>query len=281
MKKKPGVLYLLKSTLFVLCIFIALIACATVPVTGRKQLLLVSQQEEMVLGSRVYTQILHKEKISHDPYYVEPVRRVGTRIATVAGRPDYKWAFNVIDNDEEPNAFCLPGGKVFVYTGMFKYTRDDNGLATIIGHEVGHAIARHGAERMTADLLARLGATGLSIALRNASPVAVRGFEQAYGLGANLGFLLPFSRKQEYEADHIGLVLMAKAGYDPRGALIVWKRMMSSGKESPPAFLSTHPSDIARLRQIQLLMPEALRYYYSSPYRYSPSTYRRPQYYGK
>jgi len=219
-----------------------------------------------MMGARVYREIIRKEKLSRDPEYVNAVRRVGMRIASVSGRPDYRWEFLVIDNDKEANAFCLPGGKVFIYTGMFPYTKDDNGLATVISHEIGHAIARHGAERMTMDLLARLGAVGLSVALRNASPVAIRSFEQAYGLGATIGLILPFSRQQELEADHIGLILMAKAGYDPRGALLLWQRLMQSDKSHPPVFLSTHPSDEERIKRIKLLLPIALPYYYSSQY---------------
>ncbi|HEC31539.1 MAG TPA: M48 family peptidase, partial [Deltaproteobacteria bacterium] len=220
----------------------------------------------LMMGARVYREIIRKEKLSRDPKYVNAVRRVGMKIASVSGRPDYRWEFLVIDNDKEANAFCLPGGKVFIYTGMFPYTKDDNGLATVISHEIGHAIARHGAERMTMDLLARVGAVGLSVALRNASPVAIRSFEQAYGLGATIGLILPFSRQQELEADHIGLILMAKAGYDPRGALLLWQRLMQSDKSHPPVFLSTHPSDEERIKRIKLLLPIALRYYYSSQY---------------
>lgn len=256
------------ANLLILSLFLITVitACTTVPITGRHQLLLISEQEELMMGARVYREIIRKEKLSRDPKYVNAVRRVGMRIASVSGRPDYRWEFLVIDNDKEANAFCLPGGKVFIYTGMFPYTKDDNGLATVISHEIGHAIARHGAERMTMDLLARLGAVGLSVALRNASPVAIRSFEQAYGLGATIGLILPFSRQQELEADHIGLILMAKAGYDPRGALLLWQRLMQSDKSHPPVFLSTHPSDEERIKRIKLLLPIALRYYYSSQY---------------
>ena len=256
------------ANLLILSLFLITVitACTTVPITGRHQLLLISEQEELMMGARVYREIIRKEKLSRDPKYVNAVRRVGMKIASVSGRPDYRWEFLVIDNDKEANAFCLPGGKVFIYTGMFPYTKDDNGLATVISHEIGHAIARHGAERMTMDLLARLGAVGLSVALRNASPVAIRSFEQAYGLGATIGLILPFSRQQELEADHIGLILMAKAGYDPRGALLLWQRLMQSDKSHPPVFLSTHPSDEERIKRIKLLLPIALRYYYSSQY---------------
>ncbi|RLA96233.1 MAG: M48 family peptidase [Deltaproteobacteria bacterium] len=256
------------ANLLILSLFLITVitACTTVPITGRHQLLLISEQEELMMGARVYREIIRKEKLSRDPKYVNAVRRVGMKIASVSGRPDYRWEFLVIDNDKEANAFCLPGGKVFIYTGMFPYTKDDNGLATVISHEIGHAIARHGAERMTMDLLARVGAVGLSVALRNASPVAIRSFEQAYGLGATIGLILPFSRQQELEADHIGLILMAKAGYDPRGALLLWQRLMQSDKSHPPVFLSTHPSDEERIKRIKLLLPIALRYYYSSQY---------------
>ena len=264
----------IKLSILIFLIFYILTGCTTVPITGRHQLLLVSEEEELMMSARVYREIFRKEKMSRDPEYVNAVRRVGMGIATVSGRPDYRWEFWVIDRDEA-NAFCLPGGKVFVYTGMFRYTQNDNGLATVISHEVGHAVARHGAERMTVDLLARLGAVGLSLALRNASPVAIRSFEQAYGLGATIGILLPFSRQQELEADHIGLILMAKAGYDPRGALLFWQRLMKLDQPHPPVFLSTHPSDAERIKRIRLLLPIALRYYYSSHYgrRYRDGTY--------
>jgi predicted Zn-dependent protease len=185
------------------------------------------------------------------------VRRVGQRIAEAAQRPDYQWEFRVIEKDVA-NAFALPGGKVAVYTGILKYTQTDAGLAVVMGHEVAHALARHGGERMSQSMLEQAGLAAVQIGLQTSDPVIMQGVALAYGLGVQL----PFSRGQESEADHIGLVLMAKAGYDPREAVPFWERM-SGGEQGqePPQFLSTHPSGTTRIKQLQEWMPEALQYY--------------------
>ena len=248
----------------VLALFLSffLNACSQAPITGRSQLLLVSTEQERALGLRAYEQILHKEKLCHDPVLNEMMQKVGWRIANAAQRPDFGWEFKLIENDSVANAFCLPGGKVFLYTGILKYTQDEMGMATVIGHEVAHALARHGAERMSLSLLAQLGETAMRAAVKNQSANAIHAFNCAYGLAANLGVMLPYSRTQEFEADHIGLILIAKAGYDPRGALEFWDRL-SSGKSSPSpsAFLSTHPTDQNRIARIREMLPKALTYY--------------------
>jgi metalloendopeptidase OMA1, mitochondrial len=233
-----------------------LFACQTAPITGRQQLLLSSEAEETRLGLAAYEQILKEEKLSQDPRINAMVRRVGRRIAAVAERPDYQWEFRVIDKDVA-NAFALPGGKVAVYTGILKYTQTETGLAVVMGHEVAHALARHGGERMSQTQLAQLGLTAAQMVLTN-DPVIMQGIALAYGVGVQL----PFSRSHESEADHIGLVLMAKAGYDPREAIPFWERM-AGGKEGqePPEFLSTHPSGTTRIKQLEQWMPEALQYY--------------------
>jgi predicted Zn-dependent protease len=247
-----------------------LLGCATAPYTGREQLILIPESQTTALGVQSYREILNTSKLSHNQANVEMVNRVGRRIAAVANKEfpdvtkDYKWEFNVIE-DPQPNAFALPGGKVAVYTGILKYTQNEAGLATVMGHEIGHVLARHGAERMSQQLLAQLGAAGLSVALQNQSPETIQAVNAAFGAGTTVGVLLPFSRLEESEADHIGLILMAKAGFDPREAVLFWERMAqaSGGKGKPPAFLSTHPADEQRIAQIKRWIPEAMNYYKS------------------
>jgi len=236
--------------------------CATAPVTGRSQLLLVPEQQEMALGLEAYQQILAQERISQDPEINAMVKRVGSRIAAVSGHSDYNWEFTAIQDDKTANAFALPGGKVAVYTGLLPYTKTEAGLAFVMAHEVGHAIARHGGERMSQQLLLQLGQQGLNAAIADRSPTAIQALNLGYGIAGTVGVVLPFSRRQEYEADQIGLVLMAKAGYDPREATGFFQRMMSaSDKPSPPEFLSTHPADQARIEAIKKMIPEAMQYY--------------------
>ncbi|MBM3223327.1 MAG: M48 family metallopeptidase [Candidatus Tectomicrobia bacterium] len=232
-------------------------ACQTVPVTGRQQLILLSESEESQMGLSAYQQVLREERLSHDPRYNELVQRVGQRIAAVANRPDYAWEFRVIDKNIA-NAFALPGGKVAVYTGLFPYTRTEAGLAAVLAHEVAHALARHGGERVSQNMLAQIGMSALQIGLRNGDPLVLQGIALAYGLGVEL----PFNRSQESEADHIGLILMAQAGYDPHEAIGLWQRM-EAGKRGagPPEFLSTHPSGATRIQQLRQWLPEALQYY--------------------
>ena len=254
------------SRLAVALLLCFLAGCATAPVTGRQQLILIPSSQEIALGLKSYREILSQSKLCEDKKIVGMVNRVGWDIARVTSRDypiakDYEWEFNVIEDEKTPNAFALPGGKIAVYTGILKYTENEAGLATVIGHEIGHALARHGAERMSQYLLAQLGAVALNVALQDQSPETVAAMNMGYGVGTTVGVLLPFSRLEESEADHIGLILMAKAGYDPREAATFWERMAKAGGKKPLAFLSTHPADEKRITQIKQWMPEALAVY--------------------
>src|SRR5438132_1912913 len=238
-------------------------ACETVPYTGRSQLQLISAEQEVQMGAQAYTQTLAKEKLSSDPVATEMVKRVGSRIAAVSGRSDYQWEYRLIQNDKTVNAFALPGGKVAVYTGMLPVTRDESGLAAVLGHEIGHVVARHGGERVSQQLLVNVGVESTTAALAIGNPATVQAVGSLLGAGAAVGVLLPWSRQQESEADHLGLILMAKAGYDPHAARDLWVRMGQQKGASQPEFLSTHPSDPTRVRQIEGWLPEALQYYKS------------------
>ncbi len=229
--------------------------CATTPYTNRRQLMIVSEEQEDQMGAQAYQETLQKAKLSTDAETVAMVRRVGARIAKAADKPSFKWEFNVIDDPKMVNAFCLPGGRVAVYTGILALTQDETGLAVVMGHEVAHALARHGAERISDDTVAQ---QALGVVVQGRSEVTQMIVGQAYGIGV----ALPFGRKQESEADHIGLILMAKAGYDPRAAIPFWQRMAAkSGGSSVPLFLSSHPSDQQRVERIRQQLPEALKYF--------------------
>lgn len=249
----------------VICVlFVMLTACATAPYTQRSQLILISSAQEARLGARAFRQVLEKEPVSQDPVHRDLVTRVGSRIARAVNRPEFRWEFVVIDKPKTANAFALPGGKVAVYTGIFPTARTEAGLAAVIAHEVGHVLARHGAERLSQGLLARIGATALQVGMAGKDPGVIRGVMTAYGLGAQVGVLLPYGRLQEREADRIGLILMARAGYDPRAAIDLWKRMAQSDKRRPPEFLSTHPSPGNRAADLRRWLPEALAAYQRS-----------------
>jgi len=243
--------------------------CATAPYTGRKQVLMVSQEKELSLGYQAFKDIKRESKPSKDQALQARVRRVGESIAQAADRPDYRWEFIVFEDDDNANAFCLPGGKVGIYTGLFKYIKNDADLATVISHEAAHALARHAGERLSQGTLAQLGGTALGIGLGafGVSPTAGRVAMQGYGLGTKLGVLLPYSRVQESEADRIGLILMAKAGYEPEKALEFWERFATGKKDKVqvPQFLSSHPSDATRIQNMRAHLPEARRYYVGQP----------------
>ncbi|TLY15899.1 MAG: M48 family metallopeptidase [Nitrospirae bacterium] len=254
----------------------SLLACSTNPYTDRPQLLLISESQEMQLGAQAYEQVLRdpKVKISQDPREVEPVKRVAKRVIEAAKQSKYAemakqfhWEVIVIKDDKTMNAFALPGGKIAVYTGIFPIAKNEAGLAAILGHEVTHALARHGAERMSQGLLTQFGleAANIALASQGASPIVMQTAMTALGLGANVGVLLPFSRAHESEADYIGLLLAAQAGYDPREAIRVWERMEQVSKGQPPEFLSTHPSHGTRIKQLEGWMKEALSYYKPQP----------------
>jgi metalloendopeptidase OMA1, mitochondrial len=233
---------------------VAIAACAQAPVTGRNQLILLPESQDADMGLQAYQQIKQEEKISSDAALNQRVQTVGRRIAAVSGHPEWDWQFTLFDNPE-PNAFALPGGKVGVYTGLFKVAQNDAQLAAVMGHEVAHAIARHGAERMSQGMLAQLG--GVALGAATGSQAAVDLYSQA----ATLGVILPYSRGQESEADHIGLMYTAEAGYDPREAVKLWQNFEALSGERPPEFLSTHPAEGTRIERLQELMPEALEVY--------------------
>jgi predicted Zn-dependent protease len=250
----------------------SLFGCSTVPITGRKQLSLIPQSQLNILGASSYQDLLENSELSTDAAQRRVIRQVGRDIAESAeqfmrehGMKDdlkyYQWEFELIEDDEVFNAFCLPGGKIAVYTGIIPVTGDENGLAVVLGHEVAHAIVNHGGERMSQLLVAQLGGMALAEALEKEPERTQELLLAAYGIGAQVGVLLPYSRKHESEADHIGLILMAMAGYDPHSAIGFWQRMDAAAGSGPPEFLSTHPSPDTRIRDIRDMLPEALEYY--------------------
>jgi predicted Zn-dependent protease len=246
-----------------LVVTVLVASCARTPYTNRSQLILVSADEESKLGAQAYREVLSKERVVRDASLTGPVLDVGQRLARAANRPEFKWEFSVLDDRKQANAFALPGGKVAVYTGIVPVAQTSNGLAVVLGHEIAHVLARHGAERMSQGLVAEAGGSLLGAFFGGGA--TAQAVMAAYGLGAQYGVLLPYGRTQESEADHIGLLLMARAGYDPREALAFWKRMERvSGGGQPPEFLSTHPSHGTREAQINAWLPEALRYYDAS-----------------
>lgn len=250
----------------------ALIACATVPVTERRQLNLVSEGSLATASQQQYQEFLSTHEVVANTPESEMVKRVGQRIQqavqqfmTSRNQADdlagYQWEFNLI-NSPEMNAWAMPGGKVAVYSGILPVTQDEAGLGAVMGHEIAHIIAKHGSERMSQQLMAQMGGQALSVALANRPEATKSLLMNVFGVGATVGVMLPYSRLQEREADQLGLVFMAMAGYDPHAAVGVWQRMAEQqGGKGIPEFLSTHPADQSRIRQIQKEIPEAMRYY--------------------
>jgi metalloendopeptidase OMA1, mitochondrial len=238
--------------------------CGTVPVTGRRQLNFISAGQELQLGLSSFEQMKQGMTINRDPQINAMVQRVGQRIAAVASPdlPEAQWEF-VVFEDEQMNAFCLPGGKVGIFTGILKVTQDEAGLATVVGHEVAHAAARHGAERMSQHLLMQTGSQVVAAGLSGADPRMQMAATVAFGLGAQLGVALPHSRRQEAEADEIGLIYMARAGYNPQAAVDFWTRFAAAtgADGGVPWFLRTHPLSQDRIEHLQRLMPQALEEY--------------------
>ena len=252
---------------------VALVGCETNPYTGRKQLLMTSIGQEVQMGAQAFDQVKNDPKMrpSQDPREVEPVRRIAARIVEAAKRSKYaqmaqqfQWEVTVIKDDKTANAFALPGGKMAVYTGIFPMAKTEAGLAAVMGHEVVHALARHGAERMSQGQLTNtvLQVAGAAIGLSGGNPMLGQATMAALGAGAQVGVLLPFSRKHESEADYVGILLAADAGYDPRESVALWERMgQASGGGGQSEFLSTHPSHDTRIDQLKEWMPEAMAIY--------------------
>lgn len=246
-------------------------ACATVPLTGRKQLSLIPDSQMNAMSFQQYEQVLAESTLSKDAAATAMIKRVGADIQGAVERyfqqtgqshllDGYQWAFNLIQSDQV-NAWCMPGGKVAFYTGILPVCRDDTGVAVVMGHEVAHAIARHGSERMSQEMAVQMGGLALSEAVKSQPEQTRSLYMTAFAVGAQYGALLPYSRTHESEADHLGLIFMAMAGYDPREAPRFWERMSAGGGGAPPEFMSTHPSDATRIRQLNDWMPEALGYY--------------------
>jgi len=244
--------------------------CGSVPVTGRKQLSLVSNDEVLSLSLQQYGEFIKSAPISTDKANTALVQKVGRNIAAAVETylrnngyanelSSYSWEFNLVKS-ADVNAFCMPGGKIVVYEGILPYTQNETGLAVVLGHEVAHAVAKHANERMSNQMATQYGTAALGTALGGTSAVTQKVAATALGLGTQYGILLPYSRKQELEADQLGLIFMAMAGYDPSMASAFWQRMSQQGG-STPEFMSTHPSDATRIKQIEKDLPEALKYY--------------------
>lgn len=254
-----------------------LTACARVPVTRRSQFKLLPESRMLSMSKQQYGQFLRQERQEGDVLSpaesadARMVQRVGAKIARSVERylrdhgfkerlEEFSWEFKLIA-DDQINAWAMPGGRTVIYTGILPITQDETGLAVVMGHEVAHAVARHGNERMSQQLAAQLGGVALAVAVRNKPRLTQSLYMAAYGVGSQVGVLLPFSRLHESEADQMGLIFMAMAGYDPREAPKFWNRMAEEGGKKPPIFLSTHPSDAQRVERLQQYMPKALQYY--------------------
>jgi predicted Zn-dependent protease len=242
--------------------------CRSAPVTGRRQMLLLPEAQELSMGLTSYQDVVAKEPASQNAQYVAMVERVGERIAAVADKPDYAWEFRVIASDVQ-NAFCLPGGKVAIYEGIMPICENEAGLAVVMSHEVAHALARHGGERMSQSLAVDGVKQAVSYATQTQDETRREILLKAYGVASEYGVILPYSRKHESEADHIGLMLMAQAGYDPSEAPRFWQRFATAQQgQKPMEFLSTHPSDARRASDLEALLPEAMKLYVTAPRRH-------------
>ncbi|MFZ9661122.1 MAG: M48 family metallopeptidase [Chitinophagaceae bacterium] len=262
-------------TIAFLMLFVILLSCQKNSITGRKQLLLVPETELQQMSDTQYRSFLIKNKVVAGKVNrdAEMVNRVGKKISEAITQyysskgmasklNGYKWEFNLVD-DKTVNAWCMPGGKVVVYTGLLSVTQNEKALAVVMGHEIAHAIAQHGNERMSQGLLQQFGGVALSVAVSNKPSATQDLFLNAYGMASSVGVILPYSRKQELEADRYGLQFSAMAGYDPREAVPFWERMskMADGQQKPPEFLSTHPSDQSRIEKVKEYVTEAIKYY--------------------
>ncbi|MFC5978853.1 M48 family metallopeptidase [Flavobacterium salmonis] len=258
----------MKKKLFILAALFIVFSCATNPITGKKDLNFVSNSELFPSSFQQYNTFLKENKVITGTADAQKVSAVGARIKAAAEKyltylgqtqylKDYQWEYKLVEN-KEVNAWCLPGGKIVVYSGILPITQNESGLATVMGHEVSHALANHGAQRMSAAQLQQLGAVGVAVATGNQSAENQEMWQKYYGLGSEVGVMLPFSRSNESEADKIGLTLMAIAGYNPDDSIAFWTRMSAkSGGSGTPEFLSTHPSDATRIANLKSLIPQA------------------------
>jgi predicted Zn-dependent protease len=262
---------LIRSLLILLAVVFLFAACATVPLTGRRQLSLIPDSQMNAMSFQQYDQVLAESVLSTNAKDTAMIKTVGARIEKAVEEymeqnglsshlEGYAWEFNLIESDQI-NAWCMPGGKVAFYTGILDVCENETGVAVVMGHEIAHAIAEHGAERMSHSMMIQMGGMALDEAVKNKPEETRALYMGAFAVGSQYGAMLPFSRQHESEADHMGLIFMAMAGYDPRQAPVFWERMASLGGQKPPEFMSTHPADETRVRQLNEWMPEALNHY--------------------
>ena len=260
-----------RSIIYLLSFIFLAIACKTVPITGRRGLKLVSSSEVNALSFQQYNKVISNSQLSRNQQQTQMVKRAGNKIQKAVekylndnGYSDlikgYQWEYNLIEG-EDANAWCMPGGKVAFYTGILPICKDETGVAVVMGHEVAHAIAEHGNERLSQGMLQQLGGVALSVAIEEQPDQTKALAYTAFGLGSQFGILLPYSRKHESEADHLGLIFMAMAGYDPNESVKFWSRMKDAGGMQPPEFMSTHPNHSTRIENLKSWMPEAMKYY--------------------
>ena len=248
-----------------------LVSCSTVLLTGRKQLLLVSDSEVLTSSFQSYKQFIDSVPASKDKMNTALVKKVGNKLSTVVEAylkangmstdvATYAWEFNLV-KDTSMNAFCMPGGKVVVFDGILHVTKNEAGLAVVLGHEIAHAVAKHSNERLSQQMVLQYGASLTDVLLSDKSAATRSTITTIYGIGSQYGVMLPYSRRHEYEADRLGLIFLAMAGYDPNEAITFWERMSANSTTAPMEFMSTHPSDANRIAELRKLLPEALQYY--------------------
>jgi predicted Zn-dependent protease len=259
----------MKKLIFILLVIA--VGCGVAPITGRKQLLVIPANEMLSLSAESYSQVLKETKVSTNQQYLNSVRNVGNKVtaavkqymqqnglqSTIEG---YQWQYTVLQS-KEVNAWCMPGGQIAFYEGIMPLCQDESGIAVVMGHEIAHAIAQHGNERMSQQMMIQMGGVALSEALKTKKETTQQIAMAAFGVGSALGVVLPYSRTHEYEADEMGLYFMAMAGYDPRTAPVFWERMIAQGGGAPPEFLSTHPDPANRIKDMNRKMQKALGYY--------------------
>jgi len=261
----------MKKTVYFTFLTCILVSCSTVLLTGRKQLLLVSDSEVLTSSFQSYKQFIDSVPASKDKANTALVKKVGAKISTVvvsylnangksADIASFAWEFNLV-KDTTKNAFCMPGGKVVVFEGILPVTKNEVGLAVVLGHEIAHAVAKHSNERMSQQMLVQYGASLTDVLLANKTAATKSTISTIYGIGSQYGVMLPYSRKHEYEADQLGLIFLAMAGYNPNEAITFWERMAAGSSGAPMEFMSTHPSDANRIAKLKEFLPEAMKYY--------------------
>jgi predicted Zn-dependent protease len=261
----------MKKISIILFLAIVLTSCSKVMITGRNQLLIVPNSEVLTMSAVSYKQFIDSMPASKDMANTQLIKKVGRNISSAVERfltengqsadiVNYQWEFNLVI-DSVVNAFCMPGGKVVFFEGILPITQNEAGIAVVMGHEVAHAVAKHSNERLSQQMITQFGAGLTEVLLTNQSAATQQTINILYGIGTNVGVMLPYSRKHEYEADHLGLIFMAMAGYDPTVAVGFWERMSSNANAAVPEMLSTHPSDANRIKKLQELLPEAMTYY--------------------